>query len=201
MKKGSKRYQNLVARLGELRKNLLSFLPDPPASKLTYSDQELDLTRAYVVLAHAEIESFCEEIASTKANAAQSKYQKSNSVSPCLRRLIAYHIAKKGKCRDNVSNPKTEVVTATLASFTETVKKNHGLKRANLEKLFYPLGAKEVYLDPTWMVQMDAFGSQRGGWAHTSVKTQQPPDPLSELKSVLLLLPGLKKLDEDLAGC
>ncbi len=43
---------------------------------------------------------------------------------------------------------------------------------------------------------MDLFGENRGGWAHTSVKTQQPPDPLSQWKDVNFLLGGLKDLDE-----
>ena len=58
MARGSKRYTELKRRLSNLRQNLLGFLPPPPKSKTSYSPQELDLTRSYVLLAHAEIEAF-----------------------------------------------------------------------------------------------------------------------------------------------
>jgi hypothetical protein len=56
MSRGSQRYLVLKRRLSQLDQNLLYFLPPPPHSKTTYTSQELDLTRAYIVLVHAEIE-------------------------------------------------------------------------------------------------------------------------------------------------
>lgn len=198
MKLGSKRYRGLVARLNDLQKHLLAFLSAPPVSKVQYSEQELDFTRAYVVLAHAEIEAFCEDLASAKASAARDAYNVSGKIRPTLRRLISYLVAKNGKSWQLVLSPTAEIINAALQSHADGVKNNHGVRRMHIEKLFFQLGVHEARLDPTWLLQMDTFGSTRGGWAHSSIKTQQPPDPLSELNNVLQLLPGLKGLDESI---
>jgi hypothetical protein len=198
MRQGSVRYRGLTKRLAELRRHLLSFIPNPPTSKLLYSKQELDLTRAYTLLVHAEIEAFCEEIALGKAQAAKAAYDKTGKVRPALRRMIAYYIVRKHSSWSDVLNPAREIVEVSFQSYRRTIQDNHGVKRRNLEKLLFPLGLLETQLDGTWLAQMDSFGSDRGGFAHSSVRAQQPPDPLTQLSAVELLLQGLFELDRTL---
>jgi len=197
MAKGSRRFNNLARRLSELKQNFLHFLPEPPVSKVSYTDQELDSTRAFVVLTHAEIESFCEDIALKKANAACAAYPR--EVRPSLRKLVAYHVGKHRRSWSDVTAPPQAVVDGASKAFRETIKSNHGLKRNNLEQLLYPLGLVEADFSSTWFAQMDSFGTKRGELAHSRVGVTTAPDPLSELQTVQQLLLGLLELDRKLA--
>jgi hypothetical protein len=195
MARGSKRYTDLQRRLQELSRHLLSFLPPPPQSKTSYTDQELDFTRSYIVLVHAEIEAFCEEMASEKARKAKQEFQANGKVTPVLRRMVAYYVGKNRKSWNEVASPAPQTVDSAADSFLDGIRANHGVKRENLEKLFYPLGVPEPKLNTTWLAQMDSFGSNRGGWAHKSIKALNPPDPHTELTTVNQLLQGLLQVD------
>jgi hypothetical protein len=195
MSRGSTKYRRLAKRLGQLRTHLLFFLPDPPVSKLSYSERELDSTRAFVVLAHAEIEAFCEELVYEKAHAAKAAFDSNRKVQPVLRRMIAYYVAKNGRSWSEVMSPAPNIANSAFQSYKDRIQKNHGVKRENLEKLLYPLGVQERHLSPTWLADMDSFGTDRGAMAHTSIGVQRPPDPLTQLRNVSQLLPGLLDLD------
>jgi hypothetical protein len=196
MRKGSNKYRRLAKRLGQLRKHLLFFLPDPPVSNLQYSVKELDSTRAYVVLAHAEIEAFCEELVQEKAQAAKAAFDNNRKVQPALRRMVTYYVATSGKSWGNVMSPPADVVNSAFQSYQERVRKNHGVKIDNLEKLLFPLGIQERQLSPTWLADMDSFGTDRGAIAHTSIGAQRPPDPVIQVNNVARLLSGLLDLDQ-----
>jgi hypothetical protein len=195
MARGSRRYSDLKHRLDDLGRHLLSFLPTPPHSKTSYTDQELDWTRSYIVLAHAEIEAFCEDLAMEKAQRATNQFNAGGKVSPSLRRIVAYYIGKHRKSWSEVVFPSRQTVDAASSSFFSAIHQNHGVKRENIEKLFYPLGISEPSLDTTWLAQMDSFGSNRGAWAHKSIKALNAPDPSSQLTTVNQLLQGLLLID------
>ncbi len=196
MPPGSKRFKSLIARTDQLRNHLLYFLPDPPVSRLSYSDQELDCTRAYTVLAHAEMEAFCEDLTAAKVQSAKSTYDATGIIRPLLRRVVSYHVTKKGKSWQDVLRPPAEIVNSAFQSYSSVVRDNNGIKQINLEKLLFPIGIHEAHLSSTWLAQMNSFGTDRGGLAHSSIRVQQPPDPLSQLKTVNQLLQGLLDLDK-----
>jgi RiboL-PSP-HEPN len=193
--RGSQRYILLTRRIDELHANLLYFLPPYPRSRTSYTTQEFDLTRAYVMLAHAEIESFCEDLVTKAIGAAKQHFDSRGTVSPTLRRIVAYFVGKNRKSWDEYLKPTQSAVDAASTSHSDTVKNNHGIKRENLEKLFYPLGVLETDLNTTWLAQMDSFGSNRGYFAHKSVRAANPPDPRSQATTVHQLLNGLLTLD------
>jgi hypothetical protein len=195
MRKGSNKYRRLAKRLDQLRNHLLFFLRNHPVSSLLYSDEELDFTRAYIVLAHAEIEAFCEEIVQKKAQDAKAAFDNNHKVQPILRRMVTYYAVKNGKSWGNVMNPSVDVVNSAFQSYQDRVRKNHGVKIENLEKLLFPLGIQDRHLSSTWLADMDSFGSDRGAIAHTSIGVQRPPDPVIQLNNVARLLSGLLDLD------
>ena len=199
MPHGSKKYRDLTRALEDIQKHLLYFLPQPPISKTTYTKQELDLTRAYIVLAHAEVEAFCEELTIEKARRAAKEFQAGGTVSPVLRKLIAYYVAKDRRSWSEVLKPSADVIERACNSYYSTVHDNNGIRRQNLEKLLYPLGVHEAALDATWLAQMDSFGVNRGGWAHKSIRALNPPDPQTEVTNVAHLLQGLLKMDRVLS--
>jgi hypothetical protein len=166
-------------------------------SKTSYTPQELDLTRSYILLAHAEIEAFCEDLATAKAQSARETYDKFGKVTPSLRRILSYYVGKQRRSWSDVLNPPADIVRSAWQSHLSTIQSNNGVKRADLEKLFYPVGIIEPHFDATWLTQMDLFGSNRGGWAHKSIMgVVNLPDPASEVYAVEKLLKGLSKLDQ-----
>ena len=199
MARGSRRYGHLRRRLNELRRHLLAFLPPPPQSKISFTPQELDLTRSFVVLAHAEIEAFCEDLALAKARTSQQAFASRGQVTPVLRRIVSYYVAKKGMSWSGVLTPSPKTVEQALNSYLQAVRDNNGIKRKNLERLLYPLGVLEPMLDTTWLAQMDSFGTKRGGLAHQTIGAVSPPDPVSESANVSQLLTGLLDLDRALS--
>ena len=198
MQQGSKNYRLLVSRAVELRKHLLLFLSEQPTSKVSYSSYEFDLTRAYVILMHAEIEGFCEMLADRRIRRAKERYNKDRRIEPALRRIIAYHVGKKVKSWEHVLAPTPDIVNAAFQAYMQIIDNNHGIKRSNLEAMFYPLGLLDKHLDAAWMAQMDSFGITRGVFAHSRAGAQQMPDPLSQLQAVNGLLKGLLELDQRL---
>jgi hypothetical protein len=200
MVRGSTRYLVLKRRLDKLRRHLLFFLPPPPMSKTAYTDQELDLTSAYIVLAHAEIESFLEELVLRKAHRAVQQFDATQRVTPILRKLVAYYVAQKRRSWGEVSLPTPPTVDAAYISFQGHVTNNNGIRRKDIEKLLYPLGVLESSLNQTWLAQMDSFGFNRGGWAHKTNAALNPPDPTTELSTVNQLLQQLLNVDRILNG-
>jgi HEPN superfamily RiboL-PSP-like protein len=195
MVRGSNRFVELRHRLEELTANLLGFLPPPPQSRTSYTSKEFDLARSYIVLAHAEIESYCESLAKEKAGKAVREFDSGAKVTPVLRRIVAYFVAKNLKSWGEVRVPSPEIVQRAYQSYLETVRSNNGVKRSNLERLLFPLGLSESDLDITWLAQMDSFGSTRGEHAHNSTRVVNPPDPATVTKTVGQLLQGLLALD------
>lgn len=195
MARGSRRYIQLKSRLRELRTNLLSFLPEPPVSKTLYNDQELDSTRAYIVLAHAEIEAFCEDIVRRKAKTAKGAFDRGRGVTPVLRKIVSYYVGKNLRPWSDVQTPSPDIVERASQSHLSTIQQNHGIRPSNLEKLLYPIGVVETRMDTTWLAMMDSFGTKRGGVAHSTVRAVTSPDPLTELTTVEHLLHGLLRLD------
>lgn len=199
MPRGSNRFLELKRRLADLRASFLYFLPPPPASKTTYTPQELDLTKAYIVLVHAEIEAYCEDLVRKKAVVISQRFHRTGAVSPALRRIVAYYVGKNRKDWTEVISPSGQTVNSALQSFLDHIRNNNGIKRDNLEPLFYPLGLSELTLGITWLAQMDSFGVNRGGWAHNTSGALNPPDPASELATTNQILIGLLSVDRALS--
>ena len=81
-------------------------------------------------------------------------------------------------------------LTAAMVGRAETwylssiVGANHGVVEYNLHRLFVPLGLRTTDLETTWVAGMNSFGLLRGASAHTSRRTQSPPDPQTEWQRV-----------------
>lgn len=188
----SRRFNQLVKRLESLRAHLL-----PPRFSLTgqYSNKDYDLARAYLVLAHAEIEAYCEDRGRKVAQRAHELWKRKGRQSKVLRRLILFHHAEARKPWMPVERS-PEKIEKAVNYYISLVEKNHGVREDNLFGMFFPIGIESRAVDNVWLTIMDSFATSRGAVAHTSVKTQQPIDPQGELNRIAReILPGLKKLD------
>lgn len=203
----SQRFRDLVKRLNELKRH---FLPRKFSPTGSYTQRQLDLARAYRLLAHAEIESFIEDIsretAITKIRTWKST-RKSSDLIICF--LASYHSgwAEKveGELYQTLINDGTvarekdtaeEAVDAAATQYISQIKNNHGVRQKDLRQMILPLGVRFSELDPNWITNLDDFGKQRGDVAHNSVSVVRAIDPQTELHRINDLVPGLKKLDE-----
>jgi hypothetical protein len=192
----SRRFAALVNRLGGLK---LHYLPEQfnPIGK--YSRREYDLARAYVVLAHAELEAYIEDRATEIAQRAENNWQTKRRHSHVIRKICASHNMRANQpwmlfTKDHMR------ITSALQGYKALVGSNHGIKEANLLRLLFPLGIQYQSIDSTLLNDLDTFGSFRGGIAHSSIKTQQPIDIEGQYKKVEVIIKRLKALDRKISN-
>jgi hypothetical protein len=192
----SKRFKQLDKRLKTLRAH---FLPAAFSPIGQYTVKEYDFARAYLVLAHAEIEAFIEDRAKERVDIVFGRWNRAGRVSEVIRALIAFHniqLRRPWKLIDNSARS----VRSAVNSYFGVLKNNHGVREENLLKVLFPIGIGPKEIKTTWLATMDSFGVERGSIAHTSIKTQQPIDPEGEFKKIReQVLPGLKRLDRKLS--
>jgi len=177
-----------------------------------YSDRQLDRARGYRLLAHAEIESYLEDIAKKVVIDAITKWKDSGTPSKTLIAFLAsYHsswnsnndaenheIMELAKWRSGPNSFVFEVVNRAQQQFMQKLKGNHGVKEKNIKTLIIPTGIDFAELDQVWLASLDSFGSLRGEVAHNSTSTHGQIDPSNELETVNRILQGLKDLDSSL---
>lgn len=172
-----------------------------------YTQRQQDRARGYRLLAHAEIESFVEDITFSAAVASVSAWSAQKKVSNCLFCLIAhYHDGFSApdqlsvkpfpqERRPKVKSDIKEVVDVVMKQYREIHSNNHGVREENLLRLILPIGVKKADIDHFWMTNLSEFGRRRGEVAHQAMRAQQAIDPQNELMVVNDLISGLGHLD------
>lgn len=198
----SARYTYLIGRLTQLRKRLLPKAFSPTGS---YNMQQYDKVRAYRLLAHAEVESYLEDRARATATSAYNKWQVDHRPCSVLISLLAFHLQQEGlstqKLKEvlaGVRQHTDDSVKSATQAYNKMLSDNNGIREENVLRILLPLGIESVDIDSVWLRTIHDFGKQRGETAHTSIRTQQPPDPESELRVVSDIVVGLRKIDKKL---
>ena len=73
------------------------FLPTAFSPTGVYDDKTLDHTRAFALLAHAELEAYFEDRAQSKIERAHTRWKSHRTCSALLSRLLLYHAARNAK--------------------------------------------------------------------------------------------------------
>ena len=202
----SKRFRTLEQELKKLRKYFLPRQFDPQGN---YSERQVSLATAYLVLAHAEIESYLEDRVVEIATNSLKIWKNNNQTTITLVSLFAFSGLNLEKPPDSlIVNQQPQILEEKLkldkklskvfGSFRKSVKNNHGIREKNILLLLLPIGVSSDDLDQVWLQEMNDFGAKRGEFAHQSAsnyKTRQPPDPKNELEMVNRLLQGLIHID------
>src|SRR6185312_3872597 len=113
----SRRYRLLASRLEQLRRTML---PRRFSPKGDYSAAQLDRTRGYRLLAHAEVEAFIEDKASELVSRAFNAWRSDSKPRHTITTLLAF-------CRiaDKSYGTVAESVGAAFATFNYLIKNNH----------------------------------------------------------------------------
>ncbi|GAB3263728.1 hypothetical protein GCM10027448_39040 [Nocardioides dilutus] len=189
------RYNLLDRRAKQLRDRFL-----PPA-KARYSATEYDLVRGFILLVHAEVETYVEDMVGSVLDAAKNRWVNRQALGRCVTTLMMYNDKQLIPPPSLGKQNPNETLDATIKSVIKkhgdyVTKDNHGVKQKNLLRLLLPIGVTDNDLDPIWLGDMDTFGSLRGVVAHNSARrVQTPPDPGISLKTVNDVLAGLQQLE------
>jgi|SRR5579859_626966 len=181
-------FTDLKRRLDRLSGSLLP--PDRAAGD--YSEADQDRIHAYILLVHAEIESFIEKLAIFAADQARRK-SSANKCAPVASRLLLYRAMQS---KERIEYPTMDTISGACSFFEKLVDKNHGIKSINVCHLFMPLGLTHSDLDPVLMANLDTFGTYRGELAHTSARLKQGTSPSKEKTMVMNILRDLAHFDQ-----
>jgi hypothetical protein len=187
-----KRLQRLLTRLDKLEAHLL-----PPVFSLTgrYGSRQHDQTKAFLLLVHAELESYFEDRAKNIATRAELQYQRKGVCTPVLSRLLVYHHASK----DELGPVSQQAISKAINYYFDHLEKNHGIKEKNLLTIFLPLGINHADLDAQLVTACNQLAQKRGQFAHASFKTHQQVDPKTERDNIRKnILPELRNLEKQL---
>ncbi len=190
----SRRYNKLISRIRSLERNLL---PNVKVSG-NYTKKESDLIRGYVLLVHAEIESYFEDIAKLKVQNALAQWTDSGTKSDCLLAIMTFCSHEiNWDSISNVNKVKFDFrVNRVVSHFINKLGSNHGIKSTHLYKILLPVGVEEGELDNSWLNTMDSFGAQRGFIAHSTISAQNQIDLVTERNNINNnILPPIYDLD------
>jgi hypothetical protein len=185
----SRRYKILSSRISRLEQNFL------PAEKINgnYTLKEMDSIRAYVVLVHAEIQSYFEDIAKNKAELALERWQSRRINSPSLTAMVAF---MSPELSWNASDTFCYRVSRSVSHYLSTIRGNNGVKEENLKKLLCPIGFNKDIFDEAWLGTMNSFGGSRGEIVHSSHGVQSQIDMRTEKTRINnIILPEIGRLD------
>jgi hypothetical protein len=151
-------------------------------------------------LAHAEIESCLEDIATAAVRNAYAAFLNDGIPRTPLLAVVAFCATgtmprRAGARREDFKGCLGRAIT----TFHQQVARSNGIREHNIAQILLPAGLCEADLDPLWMTSMYNFGQRRGDTAHKSLGAQTPPDPLTERQDVRFLATGLGVIDARLS--
>lgn len=191
----SRRLLQLESRITYLERNLL-----PPSSPTgNYTKIQQDLIRSYVLLVHAEIEAYFEDVAKEKVRKALASWTASRKKSSCLKAVLAYsgNELSYETTRKVDSNNIAFRLNKAVNHFISLIQKNHGIKEHNLLAILIPLGIEINDIDPVWLSTMESFGTLRGAIAHNSTSVHTLIDRNTEVNRINnQILPEVQRLDQ-----
>ena len=198
----SKRWKALDRQVEVLRKQ---FLPSQFNPQATYPRISLvrEHARAFLLLSHAELETYLEDWAKDLTHASQETWNKTGKVTQHFAFLIATcegHVEIPEKLNTGVADT-TQVIQKlgrkVFQAHFKRVKDNHGIRESNLLALFFPLGISLTQVDTMLMPNLHSLGGIRGQYAHRSRSANVAPiDPEVEYKRVRAAVDQLKAFDE-----
>lgn len=166
-------------------------------------------TRAFIVLVHAEIESYLEDWSQEVTDTCETKWDTASRISKPLSCLLS----ASDQCLQLPTNQLEiqqeemparvhNVIKAVIRSHKKTIKKNNGIKETNLLSLFAPLGLPSIALGSTLIPNLNSYGALRGELVHKSQKAvARTLDVETEFNKAISLIADIEDLDKWLRNC
>jgi len=196
----------MARKLSALRRDVellrVQFLPDKFDSLGVYPDPRTTQarTRAFLVLSHAELESYFEDWAKELTRASEKVWEKTRRITLPLAFLLSWNNErlavpeKLGSSGSAVGTQRLEQITMQLfLTFYTCIKRNNGLKEKNILALFSPLGVPASAFTAAIMPNLDELGAIRGTHAHGAQKAVLSVlDPETEYERINTILKDLE---------
>jgi hypothetical protein len=163
-------FSTLASSVQELKR---IYLNDALSTNALTPDHQ-ELARAFVILAHSELEHYvegaCRGLAQDALKAAVAgNYGKASIAMITFSGIGAL---RGGSTLSNGRNKKPRGLPARFgeahAALLTAIDGNHGIREKHLATLAIPLGLDANTLDNTWLNELDTFCSYRGFFAHMS---------------------------------
>lgn len=159
------------------------------------SDEELDNILAYVLLCHAELESYFESVAWKIYNKTVECFNTNKTTNA---NLISIAIAIPFTDSDKPQKKRNykEKINWIMAQYRKKLEDNHGIKRTNIESMFKPLGYELDMFDATWLSTLTSFGELRGTGAHNSISVNQQLDYQTQKTNIENIIIGIPDFEQ-----
>lgn len=151
-------YQHLQRRLQSISSTFEVLMPDDPLDE-TLEDKQ-NIIKSYILLCHAEFEQYFEDIALGIIKKAKEQYDSNNETSEPL-----LHLALMLK-KDFTNEDAKARLDKLFSNYRALLDKNHGIKKANIDEMFAPLGMPTSSMSDTYLEALESFGKKRGQIAH-----------------------------------
>ena len=180
----------------QLLDNFIEYFNEHKDSVKNYVEY-MTYLRAHILLSHAAIENFLENIAKLAIKNSIQKYHETTEINSILK----WFIYNSPNVTVEEQNDFDSILEKMLEKYAKILNKNNGIKKSNLQIIFTPIGITEIDFEP-----FDSFGTTRGFFAHHNgyfankklrehkkLKRNTPPNPLDFLKDIDILLSIIDK--------
>ena len=185
----TKFFSPLAQRIDDLMGH---YLPAMQNELGEYTPRQQDDAIAFILLAHAALESYLEDLA-TEACDVLVKRIELNSYDE----LTSAFLIRTAKYDDVKAIAPLEVAKAGRGKHKRLVSGNNGIKEQDFNKLLSPLGFDFASMATELSTEISLFGSKRGGFAHRSVEAgiRREVNPYEERLAMKGLLTHLAEFD------
>ncbi len=192
----SKRFRDLERESKRLRRELLPDTFDPLGA---YPQRVQIRTRAFLLLAHAAVESHLEEEAKRIARKSQNVWIEKRRITRPLAFLLASSMKPFGiPTSTGERTPERLIEKAVVQAFEKyfkSIKNNNGLKEQNVMTLFGPIGVESSMFGSMLLPGLESFGEARGTHAHLGAAVVNHLDPQTEHDRFFFLIRELEAFD------
>lgn len=173
-----------------------------------YPERVHQRAAAFRLLAHAEFESFAEDLVTSHVATRLALWTKSRKPSITLATLIAYDEIG-GKPATSLIDPGQKAAKLFQERLEDAAKRfnhqvrmfNHGVREMNILNMLLPIGIEAGDIDLVWLERLDGWAQERGDFAHkSSGKIGIRLDPATEYAQVKMIMLGFKDLDQRVAS-
>ncbi|MDA1834947.1 HEPN domain-containing protein [Bacillus cereus] len=174
----------------ELLDEFIAQFTEGPEKGRNYIEYMIFL-RSYILLCHAAIEEFIEQTAKYYFEESIKLYNSSKNINSILKWFILKSEFNNKKFTDKNFD---EIIKDLKDDYFQSINENHGIKRHNLEKIFFKIGIEDISFEV-----FESLGEMRGKFAHhngksahLSLKLEKPLNPQDCVKLVSDVLKLIK---------
>jgi hypothetical protein len=163
----SRLWLTLRSQVSLIEKTYITFAYDPLGN---YSRENLLNAASYLLLIHAELETYIEGCVRRAIRASEKGWTKNRRT---CRPLVASCLFSSKSATPDKHSTKDELggfVTSALKNAEAKLSGNHGIKEHNIIPLLHVIGFPVEKADPILIAELDAIGSIRGDHAHNSAR-------------------------------